>query len=97
MFRIDSSSVVDATKQGSIARYVNHSCEPNCASRIITFEGKKKIVIFAQQDISVGEELTYDYQVWHADIVNHTADVASSRLRRARSRATAVPVRAEAR
>ena len=63
MFRIDSSSVVDATKQGSIARYVNHSCEPNCASRIITFEGKKKIVIFAQQDIAVGEELTYDYQV----------------------------------
>ena len=40
--------------------------QPNCASRIIEFEGSKRIVIFAQRDIAVSEELTYDYKAWDA-------------------------------
>jgi len=62
MFRIDEDFVVDATKCGSQARFVNHSCDPNCTSRIITVENKKKIMIFALRDVELGHELTYDYK-----------------------------------
>ncbi|XP_059728855.1 uncharacterized protein LOC132341370 isoform X2 [Haemorhous mexicanus] len=62
MFRIDEAEVVDATMHGSAARFINHSCEPNCYSRVIHVEGHKRIVIFALRRILRGEELTYDYK-----------------------------------
>ncbi|XP_060107615.1 histone-lysine N-methyltransferase 2A [Heteronotia binoei] len=62
MFRIDDSEVVDATMHGNAARFINHSCEPNCYSRVINIDGQKHIVIFAVRKISRGEELTYDYK-----------------------------------
>jgi SET domain-containing protein len=63
MFRIDDDVVVDATLVGNAGRFINHSCDPNCASRIIQVEGAKHIVIFAERPIEAGEELTYDYKV----------------------------------
>lgn len=62
MFRIDDYEVVDATVHGNAARFINHSCEPNCFSRVITVDSKKHIVIFASRRIYQGEELTYDYK-----------------------------------
>ncbi|KAM4704417.1 histone-lysine N-methyltransferase 2B isoform 2-T2 [Rhinophrynus dorsalis] len=62
MFRIDDFDVVDATMHGNAARFINHSCEPNCYSRVIHVEGQKHIVIFALRSIYCGEELTYDYK-----------------------------------
>ncbi|XP_078511541.1 histone-lysine N-methyltransferase 2B isoform X2 [Lissotriton helveticus] len=62
MFRIDDFDVVDATMHGNAARFINHSCEPNCYSRVIHVEGQKHIVIFALRKIYRGEELTYDYK-----------------------------------
>ncbi|ERN13661.1 histone-lysine N-methyltransferase TRX1 [Amborella trichopoda] len=62
MFRIDDERVVDATRAGSIAHLINHSCEPNCYSRVITVNGDEHIIIFAKRDISQWEELTYDYR-----------------------------------
>ncbi|MCJ8749742.1 hypothetical protein PDJAM_G00179760 [Pangasius djambal] len=62
MFRIDDFDVVDATMHGNAARFINHSCEPNCYSRVINVEGQKHIVIFALRKIYRGEELTYDYK-----------------------------------
>ncbi|XP_036381695.1 histone-lysine N-methyltransferase 2A [Megalops cyprinoides] len=62
MFRIDDYEVVDATMHGNAARFINHSCEPNCYSRVINVEGQKHIVIFAMRKIYRGEELTYDYK-----------------------------------
>ncbi|KAH9834957.1 uncharacterized protein C8Q71DRAFT_710714 [Rhodofomes roseus] len=61
LFRIDEDLVVDATKKGNLGRLINHSCEPNCTARIITINGEKKIVIYAKQDIELGNEITYDY------------------------------------
>ena len=67
MFRVDDRMVVDATLTGNAARFVNHSCQPNCASRIVKVEGHKHIVIFAERPITIGQELTYDYKVcWRA-------------------------------
>lgn len=63
MFRIDDNFVVDATRRGSLARYVNHSCDPNCFTRITEYGSKKKkIIIYAKRDIHTGEELKYDYK-----------------------------------
>nr|XP_039318521.1 histone-lysine N-methyltransferase 2B-like [Saimiri boliviensis boliviensis] len=62
MFRMDDFDVLDATMHGQAARFINHSCEPNCFSRVIHVEGQKHIVIFALRRILRGEELTYDYK-----------------------------------
>lgn len=53
LFRIDDDSVVDATKKGGIARFINHSCMPNCTAKIIKVEGSKRIVIYALRDIAL--------------------------------------------
>ena len=55
-------TVIDATFKGSLARFINHSCDPSCTTRIIAVEGSKKIVIYAERDIAMGEELFYDYK-----------------------------------
>ncbi|PFH61961.1 hypothetical protein XA68_15723 [Ophiocordyceps unilateralis] len=62
LFRIDDDTVIDATKKGGIARFINHSCMPNCTAKIIKVEGGKRIVIYALRDIALNEELTYDYK-----------------------------------
>ena len=62
MFRIDALNVCDATKQGNVARFINASCDPNCYTKIITFDGLKRIVIYAKKDIQSGDELCYDYK-----------------------------------
>ncbi|KAK4742943.1 hypothetical protein SAY87_000944 [Trapa incisa] len=67
MFRIDEERVIDATRAGSIAHLINHSCEPNCYSRVITVNGDDHIIIFAKRDIKRWEELTYDYRFFSID------------------------------
>ena len=62
LFRVDHETIIDATKCGNLARFINHSCNPNCYARVITVEGQKKIVIYSKRDISVNEEITYDYK-----------------------------------
>lgn len=62
LFRVDENSVIDATKKGGIARFINHCCNPSCTAKIIKVEGKKRIVIYALRDIDANEELTYDYK-----------------------------------
>lgn len=52
LFRIDDNTVIDATKKGGIARFINHSCLPNCTAKIIKVEGSKRIVIYALRDIA---------------------------------------------
>uniref|UniRef100_A0A673LIQ4 [histone H3]-lysine(4) N-methyltransferase n=1 Tax=Sinocyclocheilus rhinocerous TaxID=307959 RepID=A0A673LIQ4_9TELE len=63
MFRIDSERVIDATRSGSPARYINHSCSPNCVAEVVTFERGHKIIISAARRIERGEELCYDYKL----------------------------------
>ncbi|KAF2397351.1 SET domain-containing protein [Trichodelitschia bisporula] len=53
--------IIDATK-GSIARFVNHSCDPNCRVEKWIVGGTPRMALFAgSRGIEVGEELTYDY------------------------------------
>ncbi|KAL1128908.1 hypothetical protein AAG570_013442 [Ranatra chinensis] len=62
LFRIDLDTIIDATKCGNLARFINHSCNPNCYAKIITIDSQKKIVIYSKQQINVNEEITYDYK-----------------------------------
>ncbi|XP_061376429.1 uncharacterized protein LOC133318449 isoform X2 [Gastrolobium bilobum] len=66
-FRIDKEHIIDATRKGGIARFVNHSCLPNCVAKVITVRHEKKVVFFAERDIFPGEEITYDYHFNHED------------------------------
>ncbi|KAJ2491575.1 histone methyltransferase set1 [Coemansia sp. RSA 2050] len=68
LFRVDGEIVIDATKCGNVARFVNHSCEPNCIAKTIVADGTKRIVIYASHDIQVGEEVTYDYKFPPEDV-----------------------------
>jgi histone-lysine N-methyltransferase ASH1L len=57
----DQNMIIDATR-GSIARFVNHSCEPNCRMVKWIVAGKPRMALFAgDRSIMTGEELTYDY------------------------------------
>ncbi|KAJ3356844.1 hypothetical protein HDU83_009656 [Entophlyctis luteolus] len=62
LFRIDDDNIIDATKSGNLARFINHCCDPNCNAKIITVDGQKKIVIYANKSVAEGEEITYDYK-----------------------------------
>lgn len=66
-FRIDKEHIIDATRKGGIARFVNHSCQPNCVAKVISVRTEKKVVFFAERDIYPGEEITYDYHFNHED------------------------------
>ncbi|VDK36250.1 unnamed protein product [Taenia asiatica] len=63
MFRADDNWIVDATMYGGLARYINHSCEPNCIAEVILYDNQKRIIIIANRLIKKGEELTYDYKL----------------------------------
>ncbi|KRZ75512.1 Histone-lysine N-methyltransferase 2C [Trichinella papuae] len=70
MFRLDSDHVIDATVAGGPARYINHSCDPNCIAERIDFDRESRIVIMSCRPICKGEELTYDYQFDFEDELN---------------------------
>jgi hypothetical protein len=53
----DHRKVIDANVGGNAARWINHSCEPNCE----TTEDEGRVFIEALRDIRAGEELSYDY------------------------------------
>jgi SET domain-containing protein len=58
LFAVDDNTVIDASRGGNQARFINHSCQPNCEA--IDEDGR--IFIFAMKNIQPGNELTYDYQ-----------------------------------
>jgi len=66
MFRLDMQHIVDATRIGCMARFINHCCCANAYAKIVsvyTEQGlENKIIVFASQDIHVGDEITYDYK-----------------------------------
>jgi histone-lysine N-methyltransferase ASH1L len=59
---LDSGLVIDSYRVGCIARYINHSCEPNCEVQKWIVNGQYRMCIFSIKDILPGVELTYDYK-----------------------------------
>ena len=59
LFVVDKHTAIDAAVGGNDARFINHSCEPNCRAVL----DQKHIYIEAIKTIAEGEELTYDYNL----------------------------------
>jgi SET domain-containing protein len=59
LFIVDRSVVIDGGANGNDARFINHSCDPNCESLI----EDRRVFIETIRTIQPGEELTYDYQI----------------------------------
>ncbi len=67
LFTLNDEYIVDGNRRGNIARWINHSCAPNCQAQIEEHAGddrrRDRIEILALRDIAEGEELTYDYGI----------------------------------
>ncbi len=57
LFEINSRKTIDGSPRWNTARYINHSCRPNCEIEIY----KGRVWLFARRNIRTGEELGYDY------------------------------------
>ena len=62
-FSLDNGDVIDAGRGGNDARWINHSCDPNCE----TNEEDDRIFVYALRSIRAGEELFYDYKIVPAE------------------------------
>ena len=71
LFTLNDDYVIDANYKGNDARWINHSCAPNCEAVIAEAEGDDrtadKVFIEAIRDIKPGEELTYNYGITLAE------------------------------
>ena len=68
LFTIDEKTVIDAAVDGNDARFINHSCDPNCEA----ITDRRRIFIDAKKTIAAGTELVYDYQYERSD--DHSAE-----------------------
>lgn len=68
-FSLADGRVIDGGRRGNDARYINHSCEPNCEAQ----EEDGRVYIYALQPIDKGEELNYNYALIYEE--RHTPAV----------------------
>ena len=68
LFTVDDRTCIDAAVNGNEARFINHSCDPNCEA----INDRKRIFIEATKTIPAGTELVYDYQYERTD--DHSED-----------------------
>ena len=59
LFELNEKRTIDGTDRKNIARYINHSCRPNCYPEMNASE--TRVFIYAKRNIKAGEELTYHY------------------------------------
>lgn len=59
----DVQYCVDGTAEtGRMGRLLNHSCvAPNCFTKVVSLDGRPRLILLAKQDIAEGTELIYDY------------------------------------
>lgn len=60
---LQKDEFIDATEKGSIARFCNHSCNPNAQIEKWVVGPKLRMGLFAKRDIKKGEEICFDYKV----------------------------------
>ncbi len=67
LFTLNEKYVIDANVGGNTARWLNHSCAPNCVAYVHDHASgdlrKAKVIIEALRNIKPGEELTYNYGI----------------------------------
>ncbi|MES2683333.1 MAG: SET domain-containing protein-lysine N-methyltransferase [Pseudomonadota bacterium] len=67
LFTLNDRYVIDGNQQGNAARWINHSCEPNCQAFLIEHPGRDRkldrVVIETIRPLKAGEELAYNYAI----------------------------------
>lgn len=67
LFTLNDDYVIDGNHNSNVARWINHSCDPNCEAVVEEDDKgrshKDKVFIEAIRDIAAGEELTYNYGI----------------------------------
>lgn len=67
LFTLNGTYVIDANVEGNAARWINHSCDPNCEAVLVEDDNsdphKDAVYIEAKRAIKPGEELTYNYGI----------------------------------
>ena len=67
LFTLNDTYVIDGNEDGNIARWINHSCAPNCEAVLEEDDKgrphKDKVYVEATRDIAAGEELSYNYGI----------------------------------
>ncbi len=67
LFILNDHYVVDANVDGNAARWINHSCAPNCEPVLEESKNgdpkKDRLFIATRRPVKAGEELTYDYGI----------------------------------
>lgn len=58
----DKGFYVDGKHKGSLSRFINHSCDPNCELIRWIVNKRTRIGIFAKKDVEENDPLSYDYQ-----------------------------------
>ncbi|XP_034545785.1 histone-lysine N-methyltransferase, H3 lysine-36 specific [Notolabrus celidotus] len=63
MLTLDKDRIIDAGPKGNLARFMNHSCQPNCETQKWTVNGDTRVGLFALQDIPKDVELKFNYNL----------------------------------
>lgn len=67
LFTLNDQYVIDANQGGNAARWINHSCAPNCQAFLIEHKGRDRkldrVVIETLRPVMAGEELSYNYAI----------------------------------
>ena len=82
LYEVSKHRTIDGTPRGNVARYANHSCNPNAES--ITWRGR--VFIKSTRNIKPGEEIVYDYGTDYLKNVIGRANCQCSRCRKRRAR-----------
>jgi uncharacterized protein len=60
LFMLENNEVIDGSRNGNNARWINHSCEPNCEAS----EEDGRLFIDALSSLEAGDEITIDYNLY---------------------------------
>jgi uncharacterized protein len=60
LFMLENNEVIDGSRNGNNARWINHSCEPNCEAN----EEDGRVFIDALSNLEAGDEITIDYNLY---------------------------------
>ncbi|KAJ1485155.1 hypothetical protein T484DRAFT_1893097 [Baffinella frigidus] len=63
MLKLNAEEYIDSTRQGCLARFINHCCEPNCVMQRWIVGRRQVVALFAKYAIPKGSELTFDYDM----------------------------------
>ena len=66
LFELNDDWTIDGKGRNNTARYINHSCAPNCRPELT--DDEKQVFIYTKRNIKAGEEFTYNYGKYYFDM-----------------------------